>query len=102
MDNISQLAQALIDKTDLANLPADLRQEKIAEMEIILQNKIGEVILQNLSEQARLDYLDILKEELIPNPEKLENFLQTNLPNYQTLVQDELQKFGSEYLEAMK
>lgn len=102
MDNIAQFAKNLLDQAGLSNLPQDLYQEKQIEMEVILQSKMGEVILENLSEQARLDYLDLLKEDLVPNSEKLQLFLQTNLPNYTTLIQDELQNFGAEYLEAMK
>lgn len=102
MDNISQFAQTLLNQSGFEGMPQDIYQEKQAEMELILQNKIGEVVLQNLSEQARLEYLDLLQEDLTPESAKLETFLQANLPNYATLVQAELQGFGAEYLESMK
>lgn len=102
MDNISQFAQTLLNQSGFEGMPQDIYQEKQAEMELTLQNIIGETIMVNLSEQARLDYLDLLKEDLVPDAEKLESFLQDNLPNYAALTQEALQKFGIEYLEAMK
>ncbi len=98
MDPLEQFADSLMKEAGLDKLPPDIRATQKEELLTLVQNKIGADILSSLPPEAQEKYLALVKTDLIPDPQALQDFLSANLPNYEVILTKSLQDFSLEYL----
>ena len=93
MTNTFQLLQIdLIKELGLESLPAEERQTILSEMEQLISERILVAGMQQLSDEQ----MDAVDE--IDDPNKVVEYLNSNVPNFQLLVADEVANFKSELL----
>lgn len=82
----------LIDALGLQNLDPAEQQKLLAEMEGIISERILVTGMSNLTDD-QLDEID-----QIEDPEQLLGYLNSNVPNFEMLVAEEIAKFKEEML----
>ncbi|MCU0679951.1 MAG: DUF5663 domain-containing protein [Planctomycetes bacterium] len=80
----------------LESLPEEEKNVFKANMAGQIARRIGLIILKNLSNEGLDAYEKLLKENPLPDPEVMEDFLKKYLPNSQEVIQEGLTQFFEE------
>lgn len=80
------------------NVDEKLREQMFPEMEEQFQIFINEKYLENMSPEAGQKYLQLLQSQ--PNLHEVQEFLENNIENLQTVIQNAAADFANMYLEA--
>jgi len=93
---IDGLIDQLIIAAGLENLPEDEKQDFRDNMNVQINRRIGSIIVENLSEEGLAAYEKLLTDSLVPDPEELNQLLETYLPDYPTKIKAGLDEFLQE------
>ena len=100
-EEIIGLVDRIITGARLQDLPvADLDYLK-ANLAAQMHRRIGLVLVESMSEEARMMYADLLVDGLTPDPEKLRRFLEEYIPDYQDKIRAGLTEFVSEAVASL-
>ena len=93
MADQQQLAQQIIDELGIGSLPEDKRDEMIAEIGAIIYQAVLMRVVPLLSPEEQSQF-DALADE--DNPQKLLDWLQSTVEDFNVIVADELAKFKND------
>jgi hypothetical protein len=82
----------LIKDLGIDKLPKEEREKILSQIGEVIQQKVTLRIVEELPEEKQEDFAKIL-EEAGNNPEKLDNFLEENIPNVQDIVLEEIGEY---------
>lgn len=94
MDATSILQSNIIDVLGLQNLPEPRKQELLAQMAQVIQDRILDRMIEAMSADQRKDFDALLDTD--PEPEKVDAFLKTAVPVYDQIANEEVAKFKME------
>lgn len=94
MDNQAQLQKQLADELGLSNLPQDKQEELLIKMTEVLLKRIFLETMDKLNDQAKAEYEQLVEKSA--TAEQIEEFLKTNIPNYEGMVQEVINTFKAE------
>jgi len=101
-EDISPIADYIISESGLNNLPKNdltvLRDGLIMQ----INRRIGLIIIDNLNEAALEEYNKLLGESLVPDPKKLELFLQANIVDCSEKIKMGLDEFVNQAIASFK
>lgn len=100
MDNQEKMQKQLIDELGLGNLPRDKQQEVVIKMTEILLKRIFLGTMNKLGNQGRVEYEKIVEQGA--SPEKIEDFLKSNIHNYEEMIQKVIEDFKEEMKKDIK
>lgn len=93
-----QIVRQLVNELGIDNLPEDKQQELIIKMTEVLLKRIFLETMEKLDDTGRAEYEKMLKSET--TPEKVEEFLKSNIGNYEEMIQGVIEKFKEEMKES--
>lgn len=94
MDTQSQIQQQLAEELGISKFPHDKQEELLVKMTEVLLKRIFIETMDNLGDQAKVEYEKLV--EGGAQPEQVEEFLKTNIPNYESLIQKVISSFKEE------
>ena len=94
MDAPSILQANIIDLLGLQALPETRKQELLAQMAQVIQDRILDRMIEAMSADQRKEFDAILDAD--PEPEKVDTFLKTAVPGYEQIAAEEATKFKQE------
>lgn len=81
-----------LDELGLGAVDSQEKDLMIADIKAALQSRLGEAVEQKLDDQKAEELANLSEEK----PETVEAWLQTNLPDYQQIIEQEIQKIKTE------
>lgn len=97
MDNQSQIQQQLADELGISKFPQDKQEELLIKMTEVLLKRIFLETMDKLSDRAKIEYEQLVNQGA--TAEQIEEFLKTNIPNYEEMVQEVVSTFKTEMRE---
>lgn len=97
MDNQSQIQQQLADELGISKFPQDKQEELLIKMTEVLLKRIFLETMDKLSDRAKIEYEQLVDQSA--TAEQIEEFLKTNIPNYEEMVQEVVSTFKTEMRE---
>lgn len=94
MTNQNQMQQTIIDELGLAELPQEKQGQLLVKMTEVVLKRIFLETMEKLTEAQQAEYEKMIDEN-VP-PEKLENFLQEKIANYEEMVKKIIFDFKEE------
>lgn len=94
-----EIKKSLLDELGLANLPQEKKEELVAKMTEVVLKRIFLKTMESLDEKGQEEYSQIV--DAGGPPEKLEEFLDTKIKNYDQMVKDVLAQFREEMKTGM-
>lgn len=92
-----QIVRQLVKELGIDSLPEDKQQELIIKMTEVLLKRIFLETMEKLGDTGRAEYEKMLNGET--TPEKVEEFLKSNIGNYEEMIQGVIEKFKKEMKE---
>ncbi|MFA7653490.1 MAG: DUF5663 domain-containing protein [Candidatus Magasanikbacteria bacterium] len=83
------------------DLSSTVRQELVPQFIVEAQRRLGSAIMPHLSEATAQQLVDFTAKPEV-DPEAMWNFWQKNVPNFESIVKDTLNKYAAEMQEALK
>lgn len=94
-DNIKAAQIDLVSELGIDKLPEEQQKDLLAQISEVLQQRIVLRLVEEMPEEKKEDFGKVLQEGE-KNPDKIEKFLNENLPNLEELVLDEIGKYKTE------
>lgn len=88
----------LVKELGINELPKEQREEMLAQMSEVLQQRVVLRIVAELPEDKKEAFASVVNEG-VEKPEAIDQFLQENLPNVEELVLDEIGKYKEEVMQ---
>ncbi|GBE16801.1 hypothetical protein BMS3Abin15_00625 [bacterium BMS3Abin15] len=97
MNSQDKLQEQLVKELGLDNLPEDRQQELLIKTTEVLLKRIFLETMEKLSDHGRSEYEKMIKKGA--EPQQLEEFLKSNIQNYENMVQGVIDDFKEEMKE---
>lgn len=97
----NQLTQNFLEELGLNNLPEDKKIQLLDDVGRMIQQNIIFRVIEVMNESDK-DEFDRVIGENMDNPEAILNFLKAKVPNFETIVSEEVEKFKKESVEFIK
>lgn len=94
MTNQSQIQQQLADELGISKFPQDKQEELLIKMTEVLLKRIFLETMDKLNDQAKVEYEQLVEKGA--TAEQVEEFLTTNIPNYEGMIQEVISTFKEE------
>ena len=101
VDFLGQYVNTLFDQEGFAEMTEETRKQMIPQFMAEAERRIGIAVLPELSEESAKEFVKLAEDEDV-TPEKINAFLQENVPNFKEVVQKTLKDFTVEFKEIMK
>ncbi len=89
--------EALLEKAGLTHLPEDFRARYLLKLRGLLEERIGAMALEYLPKEKQKD-LDALLASDEPDPNKMQELLTREIPEYEQKLQKLLLEFAEQFL----
>lgn len=96
--NMDDIQKTIASTLGISDLPEQEQKEIIDSSTEILLKKIFMSTIEKLNEDDQKSYLEMLERE--PKPEEVEKFLSEKIPDYENLVQTQVDEFVKGMKEA--
>lgn len=96
-ENIESYLEALLEKAGLTHLPEDFRARYLLKLRGLLEERIGGLALQYLPKEKQKD-LDAILASDTPDPNKMQELLMSEIPDYEQKLQKLLVEFAQQFL----
>ena len=97
-DPLVEIVEEIIKTSGFNDLPLGDRNYFKEHLTLQLNRRLGLIIAENLKEDGLEEYNKLLSDGLIPDPSKLQNILEKNLPDYQEKIKLGLDEFVKQIL----
>lgn len=97
----NQLTQNFLEELGLNNLPEDKKIQLLDDVGRMIQQNVIFRVIEVMNESDK-DEFDRVIGENMDNPEAILNFLKAKVPNFETIVSEEVEKFKKESVEFIK
>lgn len=94
MDALNLLQGNIIDLLGLQHLPEDRKQQLLAQMSQVLQDRLTDRLIESMSKDQRDQFERLLNSD--PTPDQVDAFFKATVPDYVELAMDEVVKFKKE------
>ncbi len=84
----------IIDLLGLQQLSEDRKQQLLAQMVQVVQDRITDRLIEAMSADQRQKFDQLLNTN--PEPKQLDDFFHANIPDYEQIAADEVAKFKEE------
>ncbi|MBU0660947.1 hypothetical protein KKG22_02080 [Patescibacteria group bacterium] len=99
-DFLNQYIEQLLDQHGFDTLSEESRAQYIPQFVAEAQRRIGLALIDKIDEPAAKQLQGLLEDENI-SPEKLQQFWQTNVPEFDAIVKQTLDDFAQEFASVM-
>ncbi|OIO05986.1 hypothetical protein AUJ26_01700 [Candidatus Falkowbacteria bacterium CG1_02_37_21] len=100
-DQSKEIADLIIEQAYLSNLPEADKNYVRENLALQITRRLGLIIMENLNEEGRLEYSQLLENSLIPDQEKLQELLDKYIPDYAEKVKVGLDEFIKEAVASL-
>jgi hypothetical protein len=90
----AQVQKSLLDELGLSDLPQDKQEQLVIRMTEVILKRIFLETMEHLDEQGKEEYAGLV--EGGAKPEQVEEFLNSKIQNYDTLIQKIVEEFKEE------
>ncbi len=94
------LEENIIESLDLGNLPEEKRNEILGQVGEVINKRIMNRIVDELSDEELNEFDQLMGNE--PTGDQIVEFLSSKIENFDSLVQEEVEKFKKESSDFMK
>lgn len=97
----NQITQNFLEELGLNNLPEDKKIQLLDDVGRMIQQNVIFRVIEVMNESDK-DEFDRVIGENMDHPEAILNFLKAKVPNFETIVSEEVEKFKKESVEFIK
>lgn len=101
LEEMDSLVDQIIERAYLNDLPAKdaayLRETLSAQ----INRHLGVLIMENLSSEAQAEYAELIVDDFVPDPLKLQALLVKHVPDYQNKIKQGLQNFADKAVASL-
>jgi hypothetical protein len=102
IDPLESLVDNLIKEVELDDLPEADRNFLKGNLMLQISRRLGGIIMENLDEKGLAAYVEKFGEAILPEGEKLQEFLEEYLPDYEEKIKTGLEEFLFEAARSLK
>ncbi|HEU5004937.1 MAG TPA: DUF5663 domain-containing protein [Candidatus Saccharimonadales bacterium] len=84
-----------------ANMSDEQKQTSLADILYTLNIRVGERVIDSLSEDQLKEFDELTKDENADNEQALAEWMKNNVPSYNQLIEDEIQKMKAQHDDIM-
>jgi len=95
----AQVLDQLVKEMGIDTLPEDKRNELLIKMTEVLLKRIFVETMEKLGEEGRAEYEKFLENDNI-DPKEAQEFFKQRIPNYEDMIQQTIDEFKKEMMEA--
>jgi len=95
--NNQELREILIKELGIEMLPEEAQDEIVAKLGEVILRSVTVAIFEKLGDEARAEFERVSKED---EPELVQRFLEENVPDMQTLMEEEIKRTLKNFAEA--
>lgn len=96
MEN-KELREILINELGIQALPEEAQDEIVSKLGEVILRSVTVAIFEKLGDEARAEFERVSKED---EPELVQRFLEENVPDMQTLMEEEVKRTLKNFAEA--
>lgn len=96
-----QIKKKIIEELNLGGLPSDEQDQAIEKIGGMIFQGLFARIMENLNEEKQRELNETLV-RAVGNPELLFSFLKDNVPDFESILKEEVEKFKSESSSALE
>lgn len=98
---VEKIVDNIIEVGKLDGLPEPAMNQFKGNMEAQILRRLGLIIISNLEEKDIEEYEAMIKEGLVPEPEKLQKFLEEKIPDYEEKIKQGMDEFVGEIINGL-
>lgn len=95
--NNKELREILINELGIQALPEEAQDEIVAKLGEVILRSVTVAIFEKLGDEARAEFERVSKED---EPELVQRFIEENVPDMQTLMEEEVKRTLKNFAEA--
>ena len=100
-DYMQKVIDQLINVTGLKNLPQKEEEMFRRDLEAQINRRLGLIILKNLDDKGLKEYEKMISKKEKVSPGEFQAFLEKYLPNYEEVIDQEMETFWQEVFTAL-